>query len=590
MPNDYYDTLDIDGDERPIADATARADISNKMDKLNPTGTGAMSINRADSTTVGNYSTAEGYAGTASGTASHAEGSLTQSTGTGSHAEGILTEATGDDSHAEGYSTEAAVDHSHAEGLETLAAGLAAHAEGWDTQASDDYSHAEGESTVASGEASHAEGLNCIASGDDSHAEGWSTEASGLHSHAEGVSTVAGGLGSHAEGEGTLASSNLQHVGGKYNTEDTQGDFAEIIGNGTADNARSNARTLDWQGNERLSGGLTINAGTASETDIGTAISGKMDADNPTGSGSFSMNRRSGSSIGIYSHAEGSGCIASGSESHAEGVQCIASGLSAHAEGYLTQATGNGSHSEGEETIASGTYSHAEGFQTKARGDNQHVFGQSNIEDTNNQYAEIVGNGDGVPNSPRERHNARTLDWQGNETIEGDLFFNGGASGLTAQLSGKQDALTAGNNVQISGSTISATDTKPDSYYANDSFADVTAMATGGTWKEVGQFQISKGTWIILAAIQYPSNATGMRSVGLYIDSSTTQATDVTGIVYQQTHRAADGGATNLVLTQLVQVPDSRYIHIMGRQTSGSSMGTTTNPIRIRARAIRILP
>ncbi len=155
---------------------------------------------------------------------------------------------------------------------------------------------------------------------------------------------------------------------------------------------------------------------------------------------------------------------------------------------------------------------------------------------------------------------------------------------------GKQDALTAGTNISISNNTISATDTKPDNYYANDSFADVTDMATGGTWKECGQFQIAKGTWIVSVALQYPSNATGMRSVGMYIDSSSSLASDVTGIVYQQTLQAANGGATNIVLTQIVRASNSSYIHIMGRQTSGSAMGTTTSPIRVRARAIRILP
>jgi hypothetical protein len=32
--------------------------------------------------------------------------------------------------------------------------------------------------------------------------------------------------------------------------------YAEIIGNGTADNARSNARALDWNGNEYLKGDI----------------------------------------------------------------------------------------------------------------------------------------------------------------------------------------------------------------------------------------------------------------------------------------------------------------------------------------------
>lgn len=56
------------------SDLSGTPDLSTKMDKLNPTGTGAFSLNRKANTTIGNYSTAEGYNCTASGKYSHAEG------------------------------------------------------------------------------------------------------------------------------------------------------------------------------------------------------------------------------------------------------------------------------------------------------------------------------------------------------------------------------------------------------------------------------------------------------------------------------------------------------------------------------------
>ena len=117
-----------------------------------------------------------------------------------------------------------------------------------------DNSFAEGNDNTASGEASHAEGYGSIASGNISHAEGRTCTASKLASHAEGYHTTADSLGAHSEGEYTIASSRAQHVSGKYNIEDANGTYAEIIGNGTAENARSNARTLDWDGNEVLYG------------------------------------------------------------------------------------------------------------------------------------------------------------------------------------------------------------------------------------------------------------------------------------------------------------------------------------------------
>ena len=98
-------------------------------------------------------------------------------------------------------------------------------------------------------------------SGGYSHAEGNSTKASGMCSHAEGNETTASGDTSHAEGSGTKASSENQHVQGKYNIEDTTNTYAHIVGNGTYnyntdEEVRSNAHTLDWQGNGWYKGEL----------------------------------------------------------------------------------------------------------------------------------------------------------------------------------------------------------------------------------------------------------------------------------------------------------------------------------------------
>ena len=81
-----------------------------------------------------------------------------------------------------------------------------------------------------------------------------------MAAHAEGNTTFASGLGAHAEGSNTIASSQYQHVQGKYNIEDANSTYADIVGNGTADNARSNAYTLDWNGNGWFAG--KVSAGT----------------------------------------------------------------------------------------------------------------------------------------------------------------------------------------------------------------------------------------------------------------------------------------------------------------------------------------
>ena len=104
------------------------------------------------------------------------------------------------------------------------------------------------------GDYSHAEGYNTTASGKYSHAEGKDTTASGVRSHAEGYMTTASGESSHAEGYHTIASGSYSHVQGKYNIDDTDGKYSSIVGNGTSDTARSNAHTLDWEGNAWYAG------------------------------------------------------------------------------------------------------------------------------------------------------------------------------------------------------------------------------------------------------------------------------------------------------------------------------------------------
>lgn len=147
-----------------------------------------------------------------------------------------------------------------------------------------------------------------------------------------------------------------------------------------------------------------------------------------TASGSYS-HAEGGFTIasGDYSHAEGGSSpsipgvtIASGDSSHAEGGITTASGDYSHAEGRRTTASGNYSHAEGNSTTASGSVSHAEGSGTKASSDNQHVQGKFNVEDSNDTYAFIIGNG----TADSARHNAFAVDWNGL------IYVNGAATGV----------------------------------------------------------------------------------------------------------------------------------------------------------------
>ena len=278
-----------------------------QIEYLTETATIAFSFGqRAPDSTVGGGSFAEGRNNIASGRFSHAEGVSTKASGSTSHAEGYHTQASNVYSHAEGQYTQAIGSTSHAEGQHTQAIGSTSHAEGGYTGASSDGSHAEGWLTVSSGTYSHAEGYQARASGNASHAEGMLTEASGGYSHAEGRGTEANGSYSHAQNHGTIARGEAQTAIGKYNIDNIDEDLAFIIGNGTDDNARSDAFTVDWDGNTSPSGNIKLKSPTIDRD--GTAPSSSIydnihcfefsDADNEN-IGRVRMHQASNGYVGI---------------------------------------------------------------------------------------------------------------------------------------------------------------------------------------------------------------------------------------------------------------------------------------------------
>ena len=180
--------------------------------------------------------------------------------------------------------------------------------------------------------------------------------ATGENSHAEGVSTSATGKQAHAEGNSTWASGANSHAEG---------------------------------GGTKAEGGESHAEGGGSQA------------------------------TGASSHAEGGGSQATGAASHAEGGGTTASGNQAHAEGGATTASGIASHSEGANSKAVGDYSHAEGYETKASSRYQHVEGKYNIEDANNKFAHIIGNG-----TNNTRSNAFAIDW------DGKIYVNNATTGV----------------------------------------------------------------------------------------------------------------------------------------------------------------
>lgn len=218
-----------------------------------------------DCKATGGLSTAIGYQNTAIDTASFVTGRKN----TGAFASlvgGYQNTVTGGSGFAAGRNNTVTGQDGSVVGQGNTVSGYVAHAEGVGNTASGGQSHAEGSGTKATSDQAHAEGYKTEA-GYRSHAEGRETYASGT-SHAEGFLTKATNV-SHAEGEGTIASGAHQHVQGKYNIEDAAGTYAHIVGNGSAakkdsegnitqEEVRSNAHTVDWNGNAWFAGDVSV--------------------------------------------------------------------------------------------------------------------------------------------------------------------------------------------------------------------------------------------------------------------------------------------------------------------------------------------
>lgn len=154
--------------------------------------------------------------------------------------------------------------YSKAEGNKTVATGKAATVKGNRTFANEDNAEASGLFSNAKGENSSAKGINSI--------------VTGMAGTAEGMNTIAAGLASHTQGTGTIATETSQTVIGQYNllnSNDSSGDYAFVIGNGSKNIIteeqngeqvqigqfirRSNAMTVDWNGNVNITGSYYVN-------------------------------------------------------------------------------------------------------------------------------------------------------------------------------------------------------------------------------------------------------------------------------------------------------------------------------------------
>lgn len=219
-------------------------------------------VNGTQVVATGNYSHAEGNNTHASGANSHAEGSQTMSSGNASHSEGTGTLASGNNSHAFGNSTIAS-------GYNSIAGGEYSKAEQDNTFALGYYSYVgntDQQYTVPSGGGGGSGGGTVEQSTTKSYAIGDHTQALGSYafvggyyskvtvngqgSFVYGSQCTANALDSAAIGEGLTTNNTSQFVCGRFNSVRNNTLFE--IGNGTADNNRSNALEVFADGTARI--------------------------------------------------------------------------------------------------------------------------------------------------------------------------------------------------------------------------------------------------------------------------------------------------------------------------------------------------
>lgn len=211
------------GDVYDIKDATARADLSLKAPIADPEFTGSISLGRDPSSLKGENTVAVGSNTKATGYETFAEGYYTEATGAYTHAEGSFTKATAMESHAMGFSTVA-----------------------------------NGERSLVFGSRNVPDTINNLPL--------WQSNA--FYSVGDIVQ----------RGDGYTAYCKTAHTSrGSFSLDSDKWvsshylyKYVEIVGNGLdgVSSHTSNARALDWRGNEYLNGDLYIKCDSNSANGI----------------------------------------------------------------------------------------------------------------------------------------------------------------------------------------------------------------------------------------------------------------------------------------------------------------------------------
>ena len=265
---------------------TIRTDIVNKLDNVFidlPIGKGSddnsvVLNNLSPDNATNEYTVACGYNSKAIGYSAFAEGEATVARGTASHSEGSYTEASGRMGHAEGHYTNAQGESSHAQGYRTKAIGRNSHTQGNQTVATRRSSCAFGEFNDYPTKCEQVVTENQTVSIYDSDNGYVSSEFTFDQDTGFTLSNPVAVTGApkefpiyyikYRETDTTMYLLTSKASWPKFNctryyrsdkTEERSG-YAVMVGNGTSEESRSNAHTLDWEGNAWFAGSVECTA------------------------------------------------------------------------------------------------------------------------------------------------------------------------------------------------------------------------------------------------------------------------------------------------------------------------------------------
>ncbi|WP_395744071.1 beta strand repeat-containing protein [Prosthecobacter sp.] len=328
-----------------------------------------------------------------------------------------------------------------------------------------------------SGAGSVAIGMKALASGEKSITLGNWTFADGQSSIALGYNSVTRQHGGVAIGEGTESTQVGQVVIGAFNVRTdgsstpADGDSLFILGNGTADNARSNAFVIKRNGDTAVSGTLTVGgspvltqSAAASTYATSSAVSSQFAALNTQlttayvnkSADSLAMGTNAtaadmGFAIGYQSvagdHAVSIGTWAGSNGDAASGPSSISLGSSAHGFGSNSISLGSYNWAAGENTVSIGAGSYASSVNSIAIGRSvttdrwgQVVIGAFNVFTTNytntpqpTDQIFVVGNG----TADDARSNAFVIKRNGDVDVSGELTINSQPAATQADVDQK---------------------------------------------------------------------------------------------------------------------------------------------------------